>query len=649
MQPRDIEALTSVSRPTVAPDGSRAVVSVTHPALDPDATVGQLWAVPLDGAPARRLTRGISDGQPRFSPDGRALAFTRGGGGEPPQLFVIDAAGGEPVRLTDAKLGVESFSWSPDSARIAYTARVPEPGRYGTVEGIAPATEPARRITDLTYKYNGIGYLGDQRPHVFVVAVPELDSEPAYAAAPRPDGSAADAPVVPPSTRLTGGNHSWFEPRFVGDRVIAVAARHEHRDRDLVNQLWAVAEGEEPEPLTDLGALGIDAVETTVDGTVYLIAHDLGENGVDFAGRNGAVYRLDGRTPVRLTDPATTDFGASGITLAGERVLVHGLERGREHVYEVLESGGVRALSSGDIEVVGVGASGDRIAVSYRTPGSFGDVAVLDGAALTPLTDFSAALRERGVVEPTELTVAARDGYPVHGWVASPAGEGRHPTLLMIHGGPFTQYGVHLFDETQVYVDAGYAVVYCNPRGSAGYGEAHGRAILEDMGGLDMTDVLDFLDGALAADDRLDGERLGILGGSYGGYLTAWIIAHDHRFGAAVVERGYLDPSAFVGSSDIGTTFPQQYNGSDRELQRRQSPQEVAHRVTTPALIIHSEQDLRCPLAQAETYYATLRMQGVDAELLIFPGENHELSRAGRPRHRVQRFEAILDWFGVRL
>jgi dipeptidyl aminopeptidase/acylaminoacyl peptidase len=252
-------------------------------------------------------------------------------------------------------------------------------------------------------------------------------------------------------------------------------------------------------------------------------------------------------------------------------------------------------------------------------------------------------------VVPVELEITARDGYPVHGWVASPAGAGPHPTLLMIHGGPFADYGVHVFDETQVYVDAGYAVVYCNPRGSAGYGQAHGRAIRRRMGTVDFTDVLDFLEGALARFGELDGGRLGILGGSYGGYLTAWTIGNDTRFKAAIVERGYLDPSAFVGSSDIGMTFPQQYNGTDPELIRAQSPQAVADRVVTPTLVIHSEQDLRCPIAQAETYYATLRLNGVDAEMLIFPGENHELSRSGRPRHRVERFEAILDWFGRHL
>ncbi|CAN5188282.1 S9 family peptidase [soil metagenome] len=649
MKSGDIEALNSLSRPTIAPDGTRAVVSVSHPSIDADGNVGQLWTVPLDGSPARRLTRGRSDSSPRFSPDGRAIAFVRGEKGSAPQLMVLDAAGGEAIAVTDAKLGVESFAWSPDSARLAYSAPVPEQGRYGTVEGISSGSEPGRHITNLVYKYNGTGYIGDQRTQVFVVDVPALDAEPAYVAAPLPDGTTPEVAVVPVSTQLTTGDYSWFAPRFLGDRVAALSARHEGRDRDLLNQLWSVAAGEEPEALTDLGTIEIGSFDSTVDGTVYLIAHELGDAGVDFVGRNGAVYRLDGRTPVLLTDPETSDFGGALLTFAGERVLVTGIARGREHLYEVLESGGLRALTSGDVEVTGGAASGDRIVVAYQSPTSFGDVAVVSDGALTPLTDFSADLRTRGVVEPAELTVTGRDGYDVHGWVVRPEGGGKHPTLLMIHGGPYTQYGVHVFDETQVYVDAGYAVVYCNPRGSSGYGQAHGSAIREDMGGLDMHDVLDFLDGALAAHDDLDGDRLGILGGSYGGYLTAWTIAHDHRFKAAIVERGYLDPSSFIGSSDIGVTFPQQYNGTDRELQRRQSPQEVAHLVTTPTFVIHSEQDLRCPLAQAETYYATLKMQGVDAELLIFPGENHELSRAGRPRHRVQRFDAIIDWFGRHL
>jgi dipeptidyl aminopeptidase/acylaminoacyl peptidase len=257
------------------------------------------------------------------------------------------------------------------------------------------------------------------------------------------------------------------------------------------------------------------------------------------------------------------------------------------------------------------------------------DLSGAEGGAPRRRTDFSAPLRATGLVTPKELTVTGRDGYPVHGWLAVPEGTGRHPTLLMIHGGPY----------------ASYAVVYCNPRGSAGYGQAHGRAIRQAMGTVDLHDVLDFLDGVVAADGRLDGSRVGVLGGSYGGYLTAWTIAHDHRFAGAIVERGFLDPEAFFGTSDIGSFFGLEYVGETPEQVVAQSPQAVAAQVGTPTLVMHAELDLRCPLSQAERYYSTLKRHGVETELVVFPGENHELSRSGRPRHRQQRFEIILDWW----
>ena len=275
-----------------------------------------------------------------------------------------------------------------------------------------------------------------------------------------------------------------------------------------------------------------------------------------------------------------------------------------------------------------------------------GELGLITPQGLHPLTDFSAALRGTGVTPLEELSIPARDGGEVHGWVLTPVDqEEPHPVLLVIHGGPFTQWGVSFFDEAQVYVDAGYAVVMCNPRGSAGYGEAHGRAIRHRMGTVDFTDVIDFLEGALARHPMLDGARVGVMGGSYGGYLTAWVIAHDHRFAGAIVERGYLDPDAFVGTSDIGSFFSDEYTGTDPQRMREQSPQAVVGQVTTPTLVIHSEDDLRCPLGQGERYYAALKRNGVETELLVFPGENHELSRSGRPRHRLQRFEAVLDWW----
>ena len=218
--------------------------------------------------------------------------------------------------------------------------------------------------------------------------------------------------------------------------------------------------------------------------------------------------------------------------------------------------------------------------------------------------------------------------------------------ILQIHGGPYATYGVHLFDETQVLVDAGYAVVYCNPRGSAGYGREHGRVIRQAMGTVDHADVIDFLEGATGQDESLDAGRVGIMGGSYGGYLTAWIIAHDHRFAGAIVERGFLDPVSFQGTSDIGAFFGDEYVGIDPELIARQSPLAVADQVTTPTLVIHFRTRLPLP---ARTGHPLLQRAEAEwngcTKLLVFPGETADFSRSGQPRHRVERFAAVLDWW----
>lgn len=651
MKPVDLPLLNSVSTPTIAPDGSRAVVAVTRPDLDADGYVGQLWSVPLTGGSPRRITRGFRDSEPRFSPDGSLLAFLRAGHKDAPQLHVMSATGGEPVRLTDQKLGVSTFRWAPDGSRIAFLARVPESGRYGTVDDVGAAAEPARRITTLKYRANGLGYTIDRRSQVFVVTVPDVGTEPVYPVAP----SAADPkpeqhPAVPEAVQLTTADADHSGLSFAPDgRLLVVSARHETRDSDLVSDAFELdidKPGAEAARLTD-GTLSVLDTHVTAEGTVYLLAGEIGE-GNDFVARNAGLYRFDGTESIRLTDAETVDLGEVGShvsSFADGSVLVQNRSRGRVELLRVSRDGTVQSVWSEDVTVTGHAISGDSVVASFASPTTMGDVAIIRDGAVTTLTDFSRALVDTRIVEPVEFTATARDGYDVHGWVVLPEGEGPHPVLLNIHGGPFAAYSVALFDEAQIYADAGYAVVMCNPRGSAGYGHAHGRAIRQAMGTVDMTDVLDFLDGAIAAHPSLDGARVGIMGGSYGGYLTAWIIAHDHRFAAAIVERGFLDPEGFVGTSDIGSFFGDEYVGVDPDLIRAQSPQAVVDRVTTPTLVLHSEDDYRCPLPQAERYFAALRRQGTEAELLIFPGENHELSRSGRPRHRVQRFEAILDWW----
>ena len=227
------------------------------------------------------------------------------------------------------------------------------------------------------------------------------------------------------------------------------------------------------------------------------------------------------------------------------------------------------------------------------------------------------------------------------------------PALLSIHGGPHTQYGHVFFDEFQVYAGAGYAVIYTNPRGSQGYGEAFTSAVIRDWGGGDYADVMAGLDEALRRHDGIDAARLGVIGGSYGGFLASWIVGHTNRFRAACSERAVNDQWGMFGQSDIGHLFNTVELGAlpweNLDEYIRRSPVTYAKDITTPLLIMHSEDDLRCPIGQAEQLFVALKKLGKDVMFVRFPDETHELSRSGKPRHRLARFRFILDWFAKHL
>ena len=657
MRAEDIEKLLSVGRPEIAPDGSFAVFAVSRPDLAANRAVGQVWRVDLPGGTPRRLTRGTADSGPRLSPDGSRIAFLRGDAKSKAQIFVVDAAGGEPVQATDAPLGVSEISWAPDGTALAFTARIPEAGRYGSVEGLDAAAEAPRHITAIRWHANGLGYLADRPSALFALEAPTTDAEPFYEPAPAvlPEGETAPKKQLVPheALRLTEGERSHSGAAFSGSEILTLVDEIEDVRRDLRSVLLAVrVDGAGERVVLDRDAnLSISEVAVASDGTVALLASDVGPEGIDFIAPGVALWILESAGPRRLTDAESIDLGEVGshVTCVGEDFLVQDRSRGRVRLLRVSRAGDVTEVLGGDVEVGGHAAAADRIVAAVATPESFGELVVIEDGEARTVTAFGASAGAAGVVVPTELTIDGRDGYPVHGWFAKPAGDGPFPVILQIHGGPYASYGIHLFDETQVLVDAGYAVVYCNPRGSAGYGRGHGRSIRHAMGTLDFNDVIDFLEGAVAGDPSLDGSRVGVMGGSYGGYLTAWIIAHDQRFAGAIVERGFLDPTSFQGTSDIGSFFGDEYVGIDPDAIARQSPMAVIDKVTTPTLVIHSELDFRCPLEQATRYYTALRRQGTEAEMLVFPGEDHELTRSGKPRHRVERFAAILDWWRRKL
>lgn len=686
MRPEHLSLFRMPGRAAVHPDGSWAVVSIARPDTEEDAYPATLWRVDLTDGATTPFSHGWRDTQPEFSPDGRWLAYLRQAKGEKPQLALLDLAGGEPQVLTSHPLGVSGAPvFSPDSTRIAYTARVPEQGRYGTVDGVGPGAEPPRHITRFSYRRDGAGFYLDRPQHVFVLEVPGLadptDDPPSRDAeggedvgttgtsqpgstgalhAARGTDAAKDQPdpvTVPGVTgrQITTVDEDHTGPVWTPDGTHLVLTRA--RPDALAEALVVHADqAGSPDQVLDVGHLVPGPVAFSGDGaTLWLLLSDYGPEQMDFIGPAPALYRADWDDAAvrfdagalqRLTDPEQMPL-AGAIEVAGSDVLFGRQHRGTTEVLRY-RAGELSTAYSGAVEtsaVRAVGSDGAAV-VTAASVGSPGDLWLLpaEGGA-TPLTDLGARLRaDAGVLSPEEREATSSDGYPVHGWITVPEGEGPHPVLLLIHGGPHAQYTPTFFDEVQTYAGAGYAVVFCNPRGSAGYGRAHGRAITGAFGDSDAADILAFLDDALT-DPRLDGDRVGVLGGSYGGYMTAWLTTRTDRFAAAIVERGFLDPASFVGSADIGWFFSQAYVGSDPDQVAAQSPMAHLDKVSTPTLVIHSEQDWRCPVEQGQRWYVGLKQRGVPTELLLFSGEGHELSRSGTPKHRLARFEHILRWW----
>ncbi|WP_144710697.1 S9 family peptidase [Curtobacterium pusillum] len=655
MLANDINHLHVPSSPTVSGDprnGGAAYVAVSRPDLDDDSYRSTLERVTASGAD--RWTAGDRDSSPVLSPDGRRLAFLRvvegEHGGPRPQLAVAPVDGGEARVVTDLPLGAGDPVWSPDSTRVAVTARFPEPGRYGSaVPGSdrrpAPNAEAPRLITRLDFHVNGSGYLLDKPQQVVVVDVTDRD-------APLVDSALTSAPcsLAAPAWYPDGSALLVVAPRDLG-------ARETHDD-----DLYRVDAADGTLTLAIRTEGSVSASTVTPAGTVYYTGASHAEGRL-VAEPEGLWVGTHGSDPVRLTARETVDVTGHPV-LHGADVLVAVLDRGTVGIRRVpggtaspLQLDELTMVLGGHLVVSGFDVDGDVLVATAATPTSPGEVLVVDLAdgtdAPTVLTDYAAPLRDSaaapGVRRIEELTGTSADGTPVHGWVVLPEGEGPHPVLRVVHGGPFGQDTWAFFDEAQVYASAGYAVVIGNPRGSGGYGLDHGRAVIGAMGTVDVDDVLALLDAALERPD-LDGSRVGIMGGSYGGFMTSWVAAHHgERFVAAWSERAVNAWDSFAGSSDIGWFFADAYVGADPEEQRRRSPLTYAAQVSIPFMVAHSEEDWRCPIEQGHRQFVALRRAGVDASFLVFPGEGHELSRSGRPQHRAQRFEHVLAWWAEHL
>ena len=647
MVPEDLTRIQFVTDPQISPDGRRIAFVVTSLSEERDEYLANIWIVDTTGGTPRRFTAGPRrDIEPRWSPDGTRLAFlSERAPKDKLQLYVMPADGGEPTKLTALENGVGSVAWSPDGLRLACVSAVGGQ-REPDSEEDKRKSRPARVITSVKYRFNGEGFTYDRRPHVFVVAT---------------DGS---APVQISDGDFIDADPTWSPD---GGSIVFTSARHPERDDDDASDLWRVdAKGGIPQRLT------------ATTGPVMLPA-----------------FSPDGRSIAYLARPAKNAYGRNvrlysvpSDGAAGATCLTSALDRscGALHVRPLWSPDGrsivVAAEDHGDVGLWRAAASGTeapaRIVGAVRSINGFSasaDGRLLAFAASSPtapaeiftcradggderrLSELNRAWTDSVALSAPERFRFTRAGFELDVWVMRPAGfltGQRYPTLVNIHGGPHAQYGHNFFDEFQVYAGAGYAVVYANPRGSQGYGEAFTQAVVGDWGGGDYADVMGALDEAMARYPFIDPDRLGVLGGSYGGFLTSWIVGHSKRFKAACSERAVNCQYTMFGTSDIGHSFnvvelggPMPWEDMARYIER--SPLTYAKDVVTPLLIIHSEDDLRCPIEQGEQLFVALKKLRREVRFIRFPGENHEMSRSGKPRHRLERFRHILDWFGAYL
>ena len=635
MQPREVYELTGVSDVRLRPDGGEVAFVVWSIDAEANEYRQSIWLAPTDrSAPPRQFTAGPNDAQPRWSPDETRLAFVSKRDGDKRQLHVIPVGGGEPRRLTALKDDVGEPAWSPDGSRIAFTARVPDDAYAEEDE----SRRAPRRFRRLRYKLDNVGWTGDRRRHVFVVGA---------------DGGSD--PV-----QLTDGDFEHADPAWSpdGSRVAFSSSRGEDWDIELAGDVYVVgAGGGAVERITD-GDGVYHAPAFSPDG--QLLACKWTPGGYD-APRHGQIAVVDAangsgrRVLTQSLDRTCDPYPELREPIwDGGRIVFAIEDRGSIHLYAVSPGRGDPELLVGEEQNLhGYDAAAGRVAYSGSTATALAELHV-DGTRLSEVGSAFAAGRE--LVGPERFTAVSEDGSEVDAWVVRPAGfeEGvRYPLLLSIHGGPFAQYSTGFFDEFQIAAAGGYAVVYSNPRGSSGYSEAWGRAIRGADGGpgwgsVDYADLMAVTDEALRRFDFVDPERLGVLGGSYGGFMTTWIVGHTNRFRAACSERALNHFVSFHGSGDIGWFFKAYFGEfvhDDVDAYLERSPWSYAKQIETPLLILHSENDLRCNVEQAEQLFTTLRLLRRDVELVRFPGESHELSRSGNPAHRVQRFQVLLDWF----
>lgn len=641
--PDDIYLLKQVSDPQLSPDGARVAYVVSWPDREDDETRMSVYLAPLDGnEPARRFTHGKRDHSPRWSPDGRSLAFVADRG-EKSQLFLAPMDGGEARHVTHAKWGISQPAWSPDGTKMAYSARTgefTEPKERKGVEKNAP-----RVIRDLRYKMDGIGFYDSRRMHIFVCDI-ETGEE----------------------TQITDGDYFDDQPgwspdgktiAFVSDRERARNKRHWRTD------VWVVpAKGGTARKLTRSRG---SAAHPTYSRDGKWIAYVGHENGDEGSAKNTHLMIVPAKGGVPRSISEALDRPVSGWPAfasgrafcwsrdSGSVYFIAG-DRGRQSVYKANPSGRFTKALDGERQIEAFVLTPDQQRIAFTAvwpsaPWELYSAEIRNGKRernLSHSNDELVATRELSHVR--RLAHRGRDGLPLEAFVLYPENyhEGRrYPVAVDVHGGPHSFHpGAVSMLEYHSFTSKGYIVLLPNPRGSATYGEVFTEACVRDWGGEDYEDILGAVD-TLIKDGVADKKRLYIGGYSYGGFMSTWAVGHTDRFRAAWIGAPASNQLTMFGNCDIPLFDMHEIGGipqDNMETYTERSATTYLRNVNTPVLLLHNEGDLRCPIGQSEEIFHALKAMGKIVEFVRYPGGFHRYNTHA-PSQVADRVRRQIAWF----
>ncbi|MBE1554998.1 S9 family peptidase [Sporosarcina limicola] len=645
----DLFNLQSVTDPQLSPDGKEAVFVKTHIDEEENKYIANLFHVDVASNEVTQWTHGEGRvSSAKWSADGKQIAFLSNRE-EANQVFILSARGGEAKKLTSFEKGVSSFLWSPCGNEIWVNAVVKESKTFTDKEekDDKKKSEPYR-VTKMKYQLDGVGLLPqDTFRQIGVVDIATGDV-----------------------TQFTGGNHqhTLHAVSHDGKKLVIGVNREENQDYEFRQPLYIVdVETKVETVLIDEDGYYGGAKFSFDDRFIAFVGSDRKLQNATHS--DLYIFDTEDSTRMNLTESLDAPLGDNVVADHQQGAGAPSVVWTRDNYlyFQVSTMGDVRlyfATLEGELypatpdneHVYGyaISADGEFALVTVSDAGNPGELYkhVIATGERETLTSFNKTyLEEVELVEPEAIVYKGAKEWDVHGWLMKPAGyeEGqKYPLIVEIHGGPHAMFANTFFHEMQLLAAQGYGVLYVNPRGSHGYSQEFVDAVRGDYGGGDYEDIMTGLDAVIAENDWIDTGRLGVTGGSYGGFMTNWIVGHSNRFKAAVTQRSISNWISFFGVSDIGYYFSDWQIGADMtdvDKLWEHSPLKYAKNVETPLLILHSEKDFRCPIEQAEQLYITLKSMGKETEFVRFPDADHNLSRTGTPNLRVARLDEITGWF----